>query len=209
MENPDTTAWRTWNAGVSKVAAGSDAPGGATSLEVRNSAAGGYAASTRLAVLPGQPFTLVALLAPGGFTARMAVHNLTRGVDLDAAAASGRAWRPVRLSFDIPDGCEEIEVRLGGVEADAVTRWDQVVLLAVNRRRFPLPAWVTHRQQVLEVWRRAADHPQRALTALSWWRTSSNPGPVGPEMWLEVDPPARRGRDAARRGAPSLRPAVQ
>lgn len=193
MENPDTTAWRTWNAGVSKVAAGSDAPGGATSLEVRNSAAGGYAASTRLAVLPGQPFTLEALLAPGGFTARMAVHNLTRGVDLDAAAASGRAWRPVRLSFDIPDGCEEIEVRLGGVEADAVTRWDQVVLLAVNRRRFPLPAWVTHRQQVLEVWRRAADHPQRVLTALSWWRTSSNPGPVGPEMWLEVDPPPGAG----------------
>ncbi len=193
MESPGTTAWRTWNARASKVPSGSDAAGGAASLSVSNSAAGGYAASTGLAVLPGQPFTLEALVAPGGFTARLAVHNLTSGVDLDAVAASGRAWRPVRLSFDIPQGCEEIEVRLGGVEGDAVTRWDQVILLAVNRRRFPLPAWITHRQQVVEVWRRAADHPQRVLSALSWWRTTSNPGPLGPEMWLEVDPPPGAG----------------
>ena len=193
MDNPDTRAWRTWNASAAKVAAGSDAASGATSLEVSNRAVGGYAASTSLAVLPGQPYTLEASVAPGGFTARLAVHNLSSGVDLDAVTASGLAWRRVRLTFAIPEGCEEIEIRLGGEEADAVTGWDQAILLAANRRRFPLPAWITHRQQVVEVWRRAADHPQRVMSAVTWWRTTSNPGPVGPELWLEADPPPSIG----------------
>ena len=193
MERPDSAAWRTWNASGAKVAAGSDMAGGASSLEVTNTAAGGYAASSRVAVLPGQAYTLEASVAPGGFTARLAVHNLTTGVDLDAATAAGRAWRRMRLTFAIPDGCEEIEVRLGGAEADAATRWDQAILLAAGRRRFPLPAWISHRQQVVEVWRRAATHPQRVMSAVSWWRTTSNPGPAGPELWLEADPPPSTG----------------
>ena len=90
MERPDSRAWRTWNAGAAKVAAGADAASGAASLEVTTTAAGGYAASTALAVLPGQPYTLEAAVAPGGSRARLAVHNLTGGVDLDAVTATGR-----------------------------------------------------------------------------------------------------------------------
>ena len=193
MEQPDARAWRTRNADAAKTAAGSAVGGGAAALEVTNRAAGGYAASTALAVLPGEAYTLEASVAPGGFTARLAVHDLTGGVDLDAVTAGGRAWRRLRLTFGIPDGCQEIEVRLGGAEADAVTRWDQAILLAAGRRRFPLPAWIAHRQQVMEVWRRAAAYPQRAMCAVTWWRTLSNPGAGGPELWLEVDPPPAGG----------------
>ncbi len=193
MERRDTRAWRTWNADAAKVAAGSDAASGAASLEVTTTAAGGYAASTTLAVLPGQPYTLEASLAPGGSTARLAVHNLTGSVDLDTVTATGRAWQRVRLTFVIPEGCEEIEVRLGAAEAGAANLWDEVVLLAAGRRRFPLPAWITHRQQVVEVWRRAAAHPQRVMSAVTWWRTTANPGPAGPELWLEADPPPSLG----------------
>lgn len=193
MDSPDTRAWRTWNASAAKVAAGADAAGGASSLQVTNTAADGYAASAGLAVLPGQPYTLEAAVAPVGSTARLAVHNRTSGVDLDAVTATGRAWRRVRRTFVIPDGCEEIELRLGGAEADAVTRWDQVVLLAANRRRFQLPAWITHRQQVVEVWRRAAAHPQRVMSAVTWWRTTASSGPTGLELWLDVDPPPVAG----------------
>ena len=193
MERPDSRAWSAWNAGAAKAAADSDAASGAVRLEVTNKAEGGYAASASLAVLPGQPYTLEATVAPGGFTSRLAVHNLSSGVDLDAITAGGHAWRRLRLTFVIPDGCEEIEVRLGGTEADAVTRWDQVTLLAANRGRYPLPAWITHRQQVVEVWRRAADHPQRVMSAVTWWRTVSDPGPAGPGLWLELDPPPSVG----------------
>ncbi len=193
MEDRGTQAWRPRNASVAKVAAGADAAGGSASLAVTTTAAGGYAASTSLSVLPGQAYTLEASVAPDGSIARLAVHNLTRGVDLDEVTATGHAWRPVRLMFVIPDGCEEIEVRLGSADAEATTRWDQAMLLAAGRRRFPLPAWITHRQQVVEVWRRAAAHPQRVMSAVTWWRTTSNPGPVGPELWLEVDPPPNMG----------------
>ena len=193
MENPDTRAWRAWNATVAKAAVDAEASGAAASLEVHNTSADGYAASTSLAVLPGQPFTLEAMVAPGGFTARLSVRNLSTDVELDVATVAGLAWRRVRLTLVIPDDCEAIEVRLGGVEADAVTRWSRVVLLAANRRRFPLPSWIRHRQQVVEVWRRAADHPQRVMAAVSWWRTTVNPGPRGPELWLEAEPPPSLG----------------
>ncbi len=193
MENPDTRAWRAWNATVAKAAVDADAFGDAASLEIRNTSADGYAASTSLAVLPGQPFTLEAMVAPGGFTARLSVRNLSSDVELDEATVAGLAWRRVRLTFVVPDDCEAIEVRLGGVEADAVTRWSRVVLLAANRRRFPLPSWVTHRQQVVEVWRRSADHPQRVMAAVNWWRTTVNPGLRGPELSLEAEPPPSLG----------------
>lgn len=193
MEAPGTQAWRPWNASVAKVAAGADAAGGAASLAVTTTAAGGYAASTSVSVLPGQAYTVEATVAPGGSVARLAVHNLTGGVDLDVVTATGQAWRQVRLMVVIPDGCAEIEVRLGSPAREATTRWDQAILLAAGRRRFPLPGWITHRQQVVEVWRRAAPHPQRVMSAVTWWRTTSNPGPMGPELWLDVDPPPNTG----------------
>ena len=193
MEHPDARAWRTWNAEASKVAADADSASGIGSLDVTTTAAGGYAASTALAVLAGQPYTLEASVAPGGSTARLAVHNLTGGVDLDAMTATGQAAQQVRLTFVIPEGCEEIEVRLGAADAEAATRWDRVILLAAGRRRFPLPDWITHRQQVVEVWRRAAAHPQRVMSAVTWWRTTANPGSAGPDLWLEADPPPSLG----------------
>lgn len=189
MEYPDTRAWRTRNATAAKVAADTGTAGGGASLEVTNTAAGGFAASTSLAVLPGQAHTLEAAVAPSDSTARLAVHDLSRSVDLDATMGTGQTWRRLRLAFVIPAGCEEIEVRVGGVETDAVTRWAQVIQQAANRRRFPLPGWITHRQQVVEVWRRAAEHPQRVMSAAAWWRTTSNPEPIGQGLWLEVDPP--------------------
>ncbi len=193
MENPDTRAWRAWNATVARASVDADASGGTASLEVRNTSADGYAASTSLAVRPGQPFTLEAMVAPGGFTARLSVRNLATDAEVDGATVAGTAWRRARLTFVVPDDCEAMEVRLGGAEADAVTRWSQVVLLAANRRRFPLPSWVRQRQQVVEVWRRAAEHPRRVMTAVNWWRTTVNPGPRGPELWLEADPPPSLG----------------
>lgn len=206
MENPDTRAWRAWNATVARIAASEDASGGTASLEVRNSAADGHAASTSLAVLPGQPFTLEATVAPGGFSARLSVRNVSSGVELDGVAAAGLAWRRVRLTFVVPDDCEAIEVRLGAAEADAITRWSQVVVLAANRRRFPLPAWVTQRQQVVEVWRRAADHPQRVMTAVNWWRTTANPGPAGSELWLETEPAPSHGETLLIEGLRAYQP---
>lgn len=188
MARPDARAWRAWNANAAKVAAG-----GAPSLDVTNTAAGGFAASTSLAVLPGQAYTLEAAVAPSGSTARLSVRDLSRHVDLGATEGTGQTRRQLRLAFVIPVGCEEIEVRLGGLEADAVTRWTQVTLQVANRRRSPLPVWITHRQQVVEVWRRAADHPERVMSAAAWWRTAANPGPMGQGLWLEVDPPPSAG----------------
>lgn len=58
---------------------------------------------------------------------------------------------------------------------------------ADDQRQFPLPAWVTRRQQVVEVWERRGGSPGgEHLRAVDWWRLTRLPVAGGPPFWLEV-----------------------
>jgi hypothetical protein len=93
----------------------------------------------------------------------------------------------LRSAFAIPTGCDEIEIRLGGAEADAVITWDNLVLTRTGRRQYALPDWITRRQQVVEVWQRRADGPgEDILQAAEWWRIVAGPTASGSPFWLEV-----------------------
>ena len=188
MEDAATSSWTPAGASVAKVAASHEPLAGARALQVTNSRASGYAAADRVATLEGQRFALEAWVAPGRRTAELTVRNATAGSTLDAAAATGVAWRPLRLAFEVPPGCDEIEIRLGGAEADAVTTWDNLALLRGGRRQYPLPEWLSRRQQALEVWRRRTDSPgSDVMQAAAWWRLVPTPVGGGPPFWLEVD----------------------
>ncbi|MCY3914081.1 MAG: hypothetical protein OXG43_12685 [Chloroflexi bacterium] len=54
--------------------------------------------------------------------------------------------------------------------------------VADAQRQFPLPAWVTRRQQVVEVWERRGEH----LRAVDWWRLRRRPVASPSPFWLEV-----------------------
>ncbi len=186
MEDAATSSWTP--TGVAKVAASHEPLAGTQALQVTNSGASGYAASDRVGMLEGQRFALEVWVAPGSRTAELTVRNATAGSTLDTATATGVAWRPLRISFEVPSGCDEIEVRLGGAEADAVTTWDNVALLRAGRRQYPLPDWLSRRQQALEIWQRRTDSPgSDVMRAAGWWRLVPSPTGGGPPFWLEVD----------------------
>ncbi|KKK99690.1 hypothetical protein LCGC14_2630200, partial [marine sediment metagenome] len=57
----------------------------------------------------------------------------------------------LRYEYTVPLGCEEVEVRLQGVEAAADTYWDDVILLGANRKQLPLPAWIEVPEDIVHV----------------------------------------------------------
>ena len=188
MEDPTTGSWTPSGATLAKVAANQDPLAGTQALEVTNTGAHGYAASQRVATLEGQRYVLEASVAPGGATAELALRDATFGATLASASATGVAWRPLQVACSIPSGCDELEVRLGGAEADAVTTWDNAILIQPGRRQFPLPAWVTRRQQIVEVWERRSDVPGAdVMRAVDWWRVIASPTAAGSPFWLELD----------------------
>lgn len=44
------------------------------------------------------------------------------------------------------------------------------------------------------------------MSAVTWWRTTANPGPAGPELWLEVDPPPSLGETLLIEGLRAYQP---
>ena len=62
-----------------------------------------------------------------------------------------------------------------------------VASVADGRRRFALPAWVTRRQQVVEVWERRGAPPRgEHLRAVDWWRLRRSPDGHESPFHLEV-----------------------
>ena len=58
---------------------------------------------------------------------------------------------------------------------------------AADQRRFPLPAWVTRRQQVVEVWERRGVPPHgERLRAVDWWRLTRRPVASGSPFGVEI-----------------------
>ena len=195
LEEPTTGSWTPSGATVAKVAASQDLLAGTQALQVTNTGTNGYAASQRVATLEGQRYVLEAWVAPGGRTAELTVRNATAGTALASASATGVAWQPLRVACSIPSGCDELEVRLGGAEADAVTTWDNAILNQTGRRQFPLPAWVTRRQQIVEVWERHGDVPGAdVMQAADWWRVIASPTAEVSSFWLELDSGLSAGR---------------
>ena len=187
MEADGVDSWKAHGAAVSKAPAGQDSLAGAQALRVANTASDGRAVSQRLAALEGQRHLLEVWVAPGGGTAVLTVRNATAATTLATRSERGVQWRALRVPFSVPAGCHELEVWLGGQEAQAVTTWDNVILVQAGRRQYPLPGWIERRQQVVEVWERRADAPGGGLMRASeWWRLAENPAAAGSPFWLEV-----------------------
>ncbi len=187
MEGAGTAAWVAVGAAVRKVDAVQSVSAGARALEVANHAAHGHARSAPVQVSEGQQLILDAAVAAVTGTAELAVHHVAADTVLASTTAAGRGWQAVPLRVTVPAGCPAVQVRLGGVEAAAETRWDRVSLATHDQRQFPLPAWVTRRQQVVEVWERRGGPPRgERLRAVDWWRLTRSPVTTGSPFWLEV-----------------------
>ena len=187
MEAAGTAVWEAIGAAVRKVDGGQSLAAGARALAVANRAPHGHARSAPVPVAEGQQLSLEAAVAAGAGTAECAVHSVTTDAVLASTTTAGPGWQVVRLRTTVPAGCSAVQVRLGGVEADAATTWDRVALATHDQRQFPLPSWVTRRQQVVEVWEQRGGPPRgEHLRAVDWWRLTRSPVGHGSPFRLEV-----------------------
>jgi hypothetical protein len=151
MEQNNTTDWTDSNATGTKV---TDEPrlGGVRNLKVITSSTNGYSRPPLFNVEPGKPYHVSALCAPqGAFTGRLQVYDETNSAAIDSKDVTGRINVRVYFDFTTPATCEQISIRLIGVENSNTCRWNDVVLYPQGARDIALPWWVKNKGQVKQV----------------------------------------------------------
>ncbi len=199
MEAANTTDWSDTNATGSKV---TDEPrlGGVRNLEVVSSAANGYSTPPTFNVEPGKPYQVNALCSPqGAFTGRLQAYDVTNSAAIDSKDVTGRIVARVHFTFTAPATCEQVSIRLIGVENPSTIRWNDVVLYPESARDIALPWWVKNKSQVKKVFRLAPNE-----FASNQWEDTLRGEPVG--NWDIHDSAFGRGqlRLVARRGNMSM-----
>lgn len=118
---------------------------GRQSFRVANSGAGGYHQTDDFDVAAGRDFVLFAWLRIESGTARITVIDRSQGdATLATRDVSGAgSWVSFQLRGTFPASCYRAAVRFGGVEATAVTFWDNLTLYWRPQTRVPGPSWVT------------------------------------------------------------------
>ena len=114
----------------------------------------------------------------------------------DPAAGSVTVNRPFANSIDRTSAYELLRLlspaELHRAIDDTLARcWHRTLAdltpAAADQRQFPLPNWVTRRQQVVEVWERRGAPPRgEHLRAVDWWRLTRRPVAGSSPFWLEV-----------------------
>ncbi len=157
MEASNLTDWTDSNATGSKV---TDEPrlGGIRNLEVVTSSANGYSTSPTFNVVPGKPYHVSALCSPqGAFTGRLQAYDEINSAEIGSKDVTGRISVRVHFTFTPPATCEQVSIRLIGVENNNTCRWNDVVLYPDGARDIALPWWIKNKAQVKQVFQLAPD----------------------------------------------------
>ena len=151
MEASGTTGWTGSSSTPTKST--TIAKYGAQSLVSTNSGANGYVRTASMDVTPNDFYYVEVAVRPDNFSTSLVVYDVTNSAAITlttAAASSGREWKRLWSSFQIPAGCEQIQIRLTATSAEAVTYWDNLILQKIHHRYLALPSWVTESGQVVQ-----------------------------------------------------------
>jgi hypothetical protein len=146
METSGTSSWSSTNATETKDTGSGDVHelGGTQSLQVVTSATNGYTQSDNVAVESGSQYHIWAdLRADGAFTARLQVWDVTNSASIDTEDWTDNDWGTVDFAFTAPSGCDNVAVRIVGVQNSATIHADNVSLLRLDRHTYALPSWLT------------------------------------------------------------------
>lgn len=154
MEQSNTTDWTGTNATVTKIST-EPAMSGTRWLSVANTAAGGYAATAAMRVVPGKSYHISALsrCAASATTAQLTVYDATNSAAITTLTHTNMVNVRLWGRFTVPSTCNQITVRLGASENAKTTLWDDAVLYALEDYSIALPWWVKSSTQVKGVFR--------------------------------------------------------
>lgn len=125
---------------------------GIYSLEVTNSAAGGYTRTSELMVNPGDRLFHGAInRADGAYTAVYRLWDTTNNREIgEAIEHSSRAWQTIRRTDTIPEGCYSVRAQLEGAESNAVIIWDTLFGHELSGRELGCPSFLNEPWQLLD-----------------------------------------------------------
>lgn len=170
MEASDTDSWSAaGGAAVAKLTSDGLGSGhvleGTRSLYTNvNATIIGYVQSATLPVNPGDSYALWVDYhwVSGSGAARARAYDVTNsaylGTATDPDEGANSEGGCQRLSFTIPATCRQIAIRLDAT-ATAVLIWDNLILRRNGRTRYPLPAWIEERSQIVDFVLRSGNRP--------------------------------------------------
>ena len=153
METSGVSSWSSTNATETKDTSTGDVHefGGTQSLQVVTSSTNGYTQSDNVKVESGEQYHIWAdLRADGAYTARLQVGDVTNSASINTADWSDGDWGTVDFAFTAPAACDNVAVRIIGVENSATIHADNVSLLRSGRYTYPLPSWLTQPHNWIE-----------------------------------------------------------
>lgn len=176
MRSSATSSYTASNATLSKVTTSGNVMYGPRSLRVLSTSGAGYAYQ-RINVPDPANFTqwyIQALVRADVGTATLTVYDVTNGATITSETWDKIGWGIVNFEFQIPSGCEVIEIRLGTSATNDDTYWNYVMVYPQGMQSIALPDWFDREGQVQQVFRLPVTDPLQPDHYLArpvmWWK---------------------------------------
>jgi hypothetical protein len=151
MEASGVAAFTDSSATSSKNAGGFN---GAQSLLVTASGANGYSTTSLLAVFEGKQYiSSVMVSAAAGDSGRFRMTDATNSNATieDSAAITQVQWTEAMFQWSPPDGCLAVQPRFMAIGSNDLVLFDDYQTWYADGGHYPLPSWITRKEQVIKV----------------------------------------------------------
>ena len=183
METSGVGSWTASNATLAKTTSTAQVTFGAQGMSVTTTSANGYAGSTAIAVEEGQSYYAQVSFkgVAAATTPKLVAYDATGSAEIDSTTWTEGGDGTLRLSFQIPDDCRSLVLRLQVVENSKVVYYDEAILLQDGRRSYPLPTFVRNPE--------AEVHEVYTLAYQGMWPSSDQSRPMHREYaaWQDWD----------------------
>lgn len=154
MEQNNVTDWTAGGSATPTKVSSEPAMNGKRWLRVANSGANGYARSNLISVpLEARQWEVSALVRCESGTASLIVYDETNSAALATVSTTSKGIVRLHTTFQTDATTAQFSIRCSGVQSNADTYWDDVVVYPVEAREMPLPWWVKTRDGVREFFR--------------------------------------------------------
>jgi len=143
-----------WTGGTATPTKSTVAYNGAQSITLTGSGALDYVTAGNFAVVAGKSYYAgVMCQVDSGDSARVRMIDSTNSATIkDSGDTTQEAWMEYLFQWSAPTGCRQAQARLMCVASGDIARWDDYHIWADAAHVYPLPSWLTRKEQLLGVY---------------------------------------------------------
>ena len=151
-EVTNTANWTASNASLAKTTTQAQVLHGTRALSVTASSANGYAQSDAIAVEENKEYYAATFFkgVAAATTPKLVAYDVTGSAEIDSETWTTGGDGGIQFAFTTPSSCRSVKLRLQVVENSKVVYFDNAILLASERRLYPLPSFVLNPEAELQ-----------------------------------------------------------